>query len=393
MIDWKEYKICEIGKVITGNTPSSKFPDEFGDDMPFITPTDYKNYNKWIEKADRYLSKKGIEKLNQKILPAKSLLVTCIGSDMGKVAINLIPVITNQQINALIPSIDDPEFLYYKFIDSYDTLRSYGQAGTAVPIVNKSDFENIKILLPPLPEQNAIAEVLSSLDDKIDLLHRQNKTLEALAETLFRQWFIEEADESWEEKPLQELLEFIVDNRGMTAPTADSGIPLIATNCIKNKNIFPVYEKVRYVSKDTYDSWFRSQPEAGDIIFVNKGTPGCVNLVPDPVDFCIAQDMIALRVNEQLMSNYYLFILLRTDKFQSIIQNSSVGTTIPHLKKTDLIKFPILSPDKEYLHKFDNIVKPIFKKSNINNNQIRTLTQLRDTLLPKLMSGEIRVEV
>lgn len=115
--EWKEYKLGEIGKVITGKTPSSKFPDEFGNEMLFVTPSDYCNYNKWASSTERFLSKKGIEKLRSKILPTGSLLVTCIGSDMGKVVMNKIPVITNQQINSIIPSDKfDSDFNYYKLI-------------------------------------------------------------------------------------------------------------------------------------------------------------------------------------------------------------------------------------------------------------------------------------
>ncbi len=119
---------------------------------------------------------------------------------MGKVVMNKVPVITNQQINSIIPNQEFvfPDFLYYKLVDSHETLRMHGQAGTAVPIVNKGDFEEINLPIPiDLEEQKSIASILNSLDDKIDLLHRQNKTLEALTETLFRQWFVEEAEEGW----------------------------------------------------------------------------------------------------------------------------------------------------------------------------------------------------
>ena len=203
MTEWKEYKLGEIGTVITGRTPSARNPEDWGDNMLFITPSDYRNYRKYATNSERKLSKVGIKRLEKKILPANSILVTCIGSDMGKVVMNWESCITNQQINAIVPNTSvNNNFLYYRLISIYDTLRILGGDGTAVPIVNKSDFENIKIEIPPLPEQIRIASILSSLDDKIDLLHLENKTLEAMAETLFRQWFIEEAKEDWEEKPL-----------------------------------------------------------------------------------------------------------------------------------------------------------------------------------------------
>lgn len=209
MSEQRTMRLYELGKVITGKTPSSKYPNDFGSDISFITPTDFKNYVKYINHSDRQLSPEGSQKLASKILPPKSVLITCIGSDMGKIALNPKHAVTNQQINSIIPTegITTSDFLFYKLKNEYETLRSLGQEGTAVPIVNKSTFENIEVSIPPLPAQQAIAEVLSSLDDKIDLLNRNNKTLEEMAETLFRQWFVEGAKEDWEVKKLSEIID------------------------------------------------------------------------------------------------------------------------------------------------------------------------------------------
>ena len=124
-----------------------------------------------------------------------------------------------------------------------------------------------------------------------------------------------------EYKRLTDLLELIIDNRGKTVPTVEKGIKLIATNCILNNKLFPVYEKVRYISQETYDTWFRAHPKPGDIIFVNKGTPGKVCMVPEPIDFCIAQDMMAFRADSNKIYNKYLFSVLRSKKIQNKISN------------------------------------------------------------------------
>ena len=131
--------------------------------MPFVTPSDYKNYRKKASSSDRNLSEVGVQRLIKKVLPPNSILVTCIGSDMGKVVMNEVEIISNQQINSIIPDNNtvDNDFLYYCLAEMYDILRVYGGDGTAVPIVNKGDFENIEISIPPLPEQKAIASVLS----------------------------------------------------------------------------------------------------------------------------------------------------------------------------------------------------------------------------------------
>lgn len=151
----------------------------------------------------------------------------------------------------------------------------------------------------------------------------------------------------WEYRSLEDLCFKVVDNRGKTVPTADSGIALIATNCIKKDKLFPIYEKVRYVSQEIYATWFRDHPEPGDIIFVNKGTPGLVCMVPDPVDFCIAQDMVAIRPNKKIVDAKYLFAALRSNYFQEQVKGFHVGTLIPHLKKGDFRELIVPLPPKE----------------------------------------------
>lgn len=146
--------------------------------------------------------------------------------------------------------------------------------------------------------------------------------------------------------PITELLSFIVDNRGKTVPTAKHGHKLIATNCVTNSTLFPVYEKVRYLSDETYKTWFRAHPQPGDILFVNKGTPGRVCMVPNPVDFCIAQDMIALRADDRKIYNKYLFAVLRSNIIQQQIYNTNVGDVIPHFKKQFMSQLLIPVPER-----------------------------------------------
>lgn len=151
------------------------------------------------------------------------------------------------------------------------------------------------------------------------------------------------------QEPLTDLLLTIIDNRGRSAPTEEAGVPLIATNCIKSDSIYPVFEKIRFVSQETYENWFRGHPIPGDIIIVNKGTPGLVALVPDPVDFVIAQDMVALRPDPAKVDPLYLFAFMRSDGFKSQVESLHVGTLIPHLKKShfNLLKIDILERNRQ----------------------------------------------
>lgn len=175
--------------------------------------------------------------------------------------------------------------------------------------------------------------------------------------------------------PLPDVLSFIVDNRGKTVPTTENGHILIATNCVRNENLYPSYEKIRFLSEETYQTWFRAHPLPGDILFVCKGTPGRCCLVPDPLDFCIAQDMVALRANQDIIYNYFLLAVLRSREIQLQITNTSVGDVIPHFKKSffDRIMIPVPPLDIQkiignYYMAFSNKIE-INKKINENLEQ------------------------
>lgn len=182
------------------------------------------------------------------------------------------------------------------------------------------------------------------------------------------------------EVPFSDLLSFVVDNRGRTCPTTDEGIKLIATNCISDEALYPRYEKVRYVSQETYDGWFRAHPEPGDLIFVCKGSPGRVALTPDPVDFCIAQDMVAVRPDASKIDPLYLFAILRSPEIRNRIENLHVGTMIPHFKKGDFHKLMISVPERGVQEGIGEIYYEISRKIAVNERVSATADALSRVL-------------
>jgi type I restriction enzyme S subunit len=188
--------------------------------------------------------------------------------------------------------------------------------------------------------------------------------------------------------PFSDLSSKIIDNRGKTCPTTDHGIALIATNCIKNENLYPVYENVRYVSEDTYKSWFRGHPEPGDLIFVTKGTPGQVCLVPLKVDFCIAQDMVSIRPNSNKVDPMYLFAALRSSEIQGEIENLHVGSLIPHFKKSDFDKLLIPLPKRGLQEYIGKQYYSFSSKIDLLHRQNKTLETMAETLWRKMFLEE-----
>lgn len=183
-----------------------------------------------------------------------------------------------------------------------------------------------------------------------------------------------------ETRRLRDLLSFVVDNRGRTCPTAEDGIPLIATNCVKNSTLYPVFEKVRYVDEKTYANWFRAHPQPGDLIFVLKGTPGQVCITPDPVSFCIAQDMVALRANAEVVDPSYLFAALRSPGIQAEIANLHVGSMIAHFKKSDFDRLELPLPDRKTQGGIGGLYLRISEKIEHNTRTAATLEDMARAL-------------
>lgn len=183
------------------------------------------------------------------------------------------------------------------------------------------------------------------------------------------------------EVPFTDLLSAIVDNRGRTAPTADAGTPLIATNCIKENGLYPVFDNVRYIDEETYDSWFRGHPSPGDIIFVCKGAPGRVSLAPDPVTFCIAQDMVAVRPDADRVYPRYLFAALRSKLVRNRVNDMHVGTMIPHFKKGDFHNLFIPLVDDGDQRKIGDLYFELSDKVESNRRTCQLLRELGQALV------------
>lgn len=398
MSEWKEFKLGDTGSVITGKTPSKDNPEDWGYDVLFVTPSDYKNYRKKADTSIRMLSKIGVERQRNRLLPPYSVLVTCIGSDMGKSVVNTERCVTNQQINAIIPNneVVNNDYLYYLTVDLYETLRSLGGDGTAVPILNKTDFENIDILLPILPEQSAIGAVLSSLDDKIDLLHRQNKTLEAMAETLFRQWFVEEADAGWEEATIADLCQTIT--KGTTPTTLGHSFTEVGVNFVKAESLTDtgdfIWDKFAKISIVTHDFLNRSILQEGDVLCSIAGTIGRLAITTKEILPANTNQAIAIiRANREKCFPEFIYLFLKSPQFKEIMDGKIVHAVQPNLSLGEIGNTRISLPTKREMDDFHNKIAPLFSKKKVNTELIRTLEKLRDTLLPKMMSGEVRVEV
>lgn len=262
--------------------------------------------------------------------------------------------------------VADPSFIghllqsanWYDYVDAI-------AGGSAQPGANAKQLGSFEILLPELFKQTAIATILSSLDDKIDLLHRQNATLEKMAETLFRQWFVKEAKEEWEEGKLSDLvvIKYGKDHKKLL----EGKIPVYGSGGL-----------MRFADKAIY--------EKESVLIPRKGTLSNVMYRDEP--FWTVDTMFYTEMKKANIAKFIFHYVKELD-----LASMNVGSAVPSMTTEVLNNLPIDIPSDSFFHKFEETVKPFFIKSKSNQTQTRTLTALRDTLLPKLMNGEVRVEI
>lgn len=400
MSEWKEYKFSDIAEVIGGGTPDTFNVSYWNGDIPWLTPKDLTGYSKiYISKGERNITSDGLKNSSAKLLPKDTVLLTT-RAPIGYVAIAENEIATNQGFKNFVLKKDyaDCKFVYYWLKNNIDYLRSIG-TGTTFAEISGSVVKEIKILLPPLSEQKSIASILSSLDDKIDLLHRQNATLEKMAETLFRQWFVErrpepvegEAKEEWEIKQLKEVTDIAI---GRTPPrkelkwfsTNPQDIKWISIKDLGDDGIF-ISNTSEYLTREAVLEFNIPIIPKDTVVLSFKMTVGRVAITSEEM---LSNEAIAHFKfnNETPFSKEYLYLFLKTYKYETLGSTSSIVTAI----NSAMIKeMEILIPDELTMKTFKSETEPIFNKIKSNQTQIRTLTALRDTLLPKLMSGEIRV--
>ena len=396
MSEWKECRIGDLVERITsGGTPSTKIKEYYGGMIPWLNTKEI-NFNR-IYSTELTITEEGVENSSAKWIKADSVIVAMYGATAGKVAINKIPLTTNQACCniSLDPLKADYRFIYYYLLSSYAELQMLA-TGAAQQNLNAGMLSDFLVKLPSLPEQRAIAAVLSSLDDKIDLLHRQNKTLESLAETLWRKMFVEKSDSNWKTVTLKECC--LVITKGTTPTTLKKsfvarGINFIKVNCIDEKGNF-ITEKFDQIDHETDELLKRSRLKEGDILYSIAGTIGRMAIVSkDILPANTNQALAILRINNNICNSVFIKYCLRDKLITEDMHSKIVHAVQPNLSLGEIANTVLPRPPDDLLDEFISIIEPIELKLRENKSQIRTLSYLRDTLLPKLMSGEVKVKV
>lgn len=394
MSEWVRGKIGELTSLVTkGTTPSAK-DGGFAESGVNYIKSDAVNYDGRIDRTKFvHISKEVHEKFKRSQLKAGDILFSMAGVFLGKTGVvteDMLPANTNQAL--AIIRVDEKKasskFVHFflrqpSIIDFVNNMS--GQS--AQPNINFQEIRSIDIDIPPLPEQKAIASVLSNLDDKMDLLHRQNKTLEAMAETLFRQCFVEEAQEDWEVTTIGSALDTVLGGTPSTNKPEywDGDVPWINSGEV---NKFRIVDATKFITNlGLKKSNTKLLPKGTTVVAITGATLGQVSLLE--IETCANQSVVGIIPNKRIPKEFvFLWVKL---KIREIVL-SETGGAQPHINKNDINGTEIVIPPEELLLKKIKPFEAWFSKITANVFQIRTLEKLRDTLLPKLMSGEVRVD-
>ena len=412
-MELKKIHISDIGKVVTGKTPRTSIVENYGGNIPFLTPSDDLSY-KSVPKTSKTLTEQGLNEVKNCLLPPHSVCVSCIGSDLGKVVMTLEPTITNQQFNSIIPNRQfNTDFVYYLMTLVGKELNYLSKTSTAVPIINKSSFSNYEVEVPDLKKQEKIASILSSLDDKIELNRRINDNLEQQAQALFKAWFVDfepfkdgefvdsELGSTPKELPIvyiENIPHNIESGKRPKGGATLEGVPSIGAENIKGLGYYD-YSKTKYIPEEYAQTIKKGKINGYELlIYKDGGKPGY--FIPNFTIFGEGFPFSEMYINEHvfildLMDNGYnafAYFYMRTPYIMNQLNSIGGKAAIPGINTKDVECLPIYAKESLYVKKFGEFVLPHIKTILSNSLENAKLAKVRDALLPKLMSGELKID-
>ena len=403
MEEWKEYKLHEIGRIVGGATPPTKDSANYDGEISWITPKDLSNFTgRYIQKGERSITQKGFESSSCQILPKGSILFSS-RAPIGYIAIAANELCTNQGFKSIIPdnNLVNNLFLYYLLKYNKEEIEGLG-SGTTFKEISAKVMQNFDIKIPSIQTQKEIADILSSLDDRIELNRRINDNLEQQAQALFKSWFVDFdpfKDGKFVESELGRIPEgWRVERLGSVCKCLLGGTPSrnkeeywngkIAWINSGEINEFRITKPSEYITQEGLKkSATKLLPKKTTVLAITGATLGQVSLLE--INSCANQSVIGLLENEDIFHEYiYPLIKNRIDDLCSHM----TGGAQQHINKNNVEQLEILIPPKKILVEYKQIATPIYSLISNICFESQKISKLRDSLLPRLMSGELKLD-
>ena len=400
-MEWKEVTLSELGTIVGGATPSTKITSFYDGNIPWLTPKDLSvKDNKYIFRGERNITEEGFKSCSCKMLPKGSILFSS-RAPIGYVAIAANDMCTNQGFKSVIPNDEtDSEFLYYLLKYNKNNIASQG-SGTTFAEVSGKTMKEIEVVVPKEKDnQRRIASILSSLDRKIELNNKINADLEEMAQAIFKNWFVDfepfkdgkfvdselgMIPEGWKIGTLTDVIKLMPGGTPKTSEPLywDNGtIPFFSPKDVNGVYCFTTEKHITETGLNKCSS--NLYPK--DTIFITcRGTVGKVCLAA--CDMAMNQSNYAIKAIDGY-SQCYVFFLVKS-VVERLIKKSN-GAVFSAITSKDFDE-EILIPSQKAVEDFTNVIDGFFRRIFTNGTENSRLSTLRDTLLPRLMSGELEV--
>ncbi len=418
----KKITLSECIEIIGGGTPKTSKKEYWGGEIPWLSVVDFNNDNRYVSKTEKTITQEGLNNCSSRLLGENDIILSARGT-VGALAQLSKPMAFNQScygIRANELAIND--YIYYLLKHSVSILKK-NSYGSVFDTITRETFSRIEVLLPDLKIQKRISEVLGSLDNKIELnekinqnldweyyfsicrkiieLEEENQNLEAQAQAIFKSWFVDfepfggKMPADWGQGCLSDVLSVIESGSRPKGGSESSGVPSIGAENIDGIGHYD-YSKEKYINRDFFQNLRHGKVNSGDILLYKDGAyVGKVSMALNgfPHEICaVNEHVFILRTNEQLPSQSYLYLFFAQHSIRNKIATlGSAKAAQPGVNQSDIKGISLTIPNKGTIQAFENIASSLFFKIVQNSIQSRRLAQLRDALLPKLMSGEIDV--
>jgi type I restriction enzyme S subunit len=426
---WQWTQLTSVAQLESGHTPSRRHPDYWDGDVPWIGIKDAtENHGRTIKDTYQHVTELGLENSSARLLPANTVCLSRTAS-VGFVVVMGRPMATSQDfINWVCGPNIDAHFLKYVLLAENEALWRFA-SGTTHQTIYYPEAKAFHICLPPVAEQKAIVHVLGKLDEKIELNRRINTTLETMARALFQSWFVDfepvraklngrvfasldpaivalfpsrfqdsplgPIPQGWEVGTIEKATSLIIDHRGRTPKKmgsnwAESGIPAVSAKNVKGGRLVRP-EMFNFVSEELFEKWMKDKLAIGDILMTSEAPLGELCFLALDARFCLSQRVFALRANPSHCEATFLYYWLNSASCRTEIINRGTGTTVEGIRQSELRKVAVLLPPLPIQKAAARFLAEWTEQIHRNEAQSRVLANLRDTLLPKLLSGELRV--
>lgn len=392
MSEWQEVTLGSIAEVQTGPFGSQLKNEQYITGGTPVVTVEHINNFRVVDFDYPSVTEEDKSRLSRYLLEAGDIVFTRVGS--VDLSAYIEPHQTGWMFSSRMLRVRPNEKLDAKYLSYFFQQKSFREnllsiaVGATMPSINTEILESVSIAFPSLPEQKAIASVLSSLDDKIDLLHRQNKTLEAMAGTLFRQWFVEEAKEDLETVKIGDFVK--TNASSITQDSKLKTIRYLDTGSLNEGRI----EGFQVVNLKDAPSRARRIVKHNDVLISTvRPDQKHYGIIKNPDEDIIVSTGFCV-ISCETINPHFIYMLLTTSEMTEYLHSIAEASTstYPSLRPSDIESLEFKRPPDNRLREFSAYADKAWDKIEYNHIQIQTLEKLRDTLLPKLMSGEVRVD-